>query len=107
MGSSILSEDGLTRRPLPLTPACVELDAKLALTNEITEQVSEAKRKKITQARELRSTQRRFINELGTADLSDLLKINQLEVWLLPRQCQHSSNWTGMSCHVVAPDAMM
>ncbi len=78
VGSSALSEDGTHRRPLPLMPACVALDIQ-APTNEITEQVSEAKRKKVTHAREARSAQRRILNELGCTD-SDLLKINQLEV---------------------------
>ena len=82
----MLSEDGNQRYPLPLIPATVELSAIGAahgVAEELTEQVSEAKRKKVTQAREVRSVQRRLLAEFQDIETGDLLKFNHLEVILM------------------------
>lgn len=79
----MVSEDGTQRHPLPLIPASVELNALNAahgLADELTEQASEAKRKKVTQAREVRSVQRRLLAEFQDIETGDLLKFNHLEV---------------------------
>uniref|UniRef100_A0A915F0M9 [histone H3]-lysine(4) N-trimethyltransferase n=1 Tax=Echinococcus canadensis TaxID=519352 RepID=A0A915F0M9_9CEST len=82
VGRSMVSEDGTQRYPLPLIPASVELNAINAahgLADELTEQASEAKRKKVTQAREVRSVQRRLLAEFQDIETGDLLKFNHLE----------------------------
>ncbi|VDM17182.1 unnamed protein product [Hydatigera taeniaeformis] len=82
VGRSMVSEDGTQRYPLPLIPASVELNAITAahgLADELTEQASEAKRKKVTQAREVRSVQRRLLAEFQDIETGDLLKFNHLE----------------------------
>ncbi|KAL5966518.1 Histone-lysine N-methyltransferase SETD1 [Taenia solium] len=82
VGRSMVSEDGTQRYPLPLIPASVELNALNAaqgLADELTEQASEAKRKKVTQAREVRSVQRRLLAEFQDIETGDLLKFNHLE----------------------------
>uniref|UniRef100_A0A5K3EYJ7 [histone H3]-lysine(4) N-trimethyltransferase n=2 Tax=Mesocestoides corti TaxID=53468 RepID=A0A5K3EYJ7_MESCO len=82
VGRSMVSEDGTQRYPLPLTPATVELSAISAahgLADELTEQASVAKRKKVTQAREVRSVQRRLLAEFQDIETGDLLKFNHLE----------------------------
>ncbi|BHF72925.1 Histone-lysine N-methyltransferase setd1b [Sparganum proliferum] len=91
VGRSLVLDDGV-RQPLPLMPATVEVQINLAsqedldggsnqasLTEQLTEQASAAKRKKVTQMRELRSVQRRLLAEYQAVETGDLLKFNQLK----------------------------
>ncbi|VDO04496.1 unnamed protein product [Rodentolepis nana] len=83
VGQSRMAEDGRQRVPLPLTPATVPLNiinaAQDSLAGELTEQGSKAKRNKVTQAREVRSVQRRLLAEFQDIETGDLLKFNHLE----------------------------
>lgn len=102
MGQSRLSEDGSQRHPLPLTPATVPLNALMpahgGLTGELTEQASKAKRNKVTQAREVRSVQRRLLAEFQDIETGDLLKFNHLEVSyvLLIKYTSRMLSWQSM-----------
>uniref|UniRef100_A0A0X3PHK5 [histone H3]-lysine(4) N-trimethyltransferase n=1 Tax=Schistocephalus solidus TaxID=70667 RepID=A0A0X3PHK5_SCHSO len=91
VGRSLVLDDGV-RQPLPLMPATVDVQINLAsqedldggsnqasLTEQLTEQASAAKRKKVTQMRELRSVQRRLLAEYQAVETGDLLKFNQLK----------------------------
>ncbi|VUZ50062.1 unnamed protein product [Hymenolepis diminuta] len=83
VGQSRMAEDGSQRVPLPLTPATIPLNiinaAQDSLAGELTEQGSKAKRNKVTQAREVRSVQRRLLAEFQDIETGDLLKFNHLE----------------------------
>ncbi|KAL7060783.1 hypothetical protein AAHC03_09865 [Spirometra sp. Aus1] len=94
VGRSLVLDDGV-RQPLPLMPGTVEVQINLAsqedldggsnqasLTEQLTEQASAAKRKKVTQMRELRSVQRRLLAEYQAVETGDLLKFNQLKASL-------------------------
>lgn len=92
VGRSVVSDVGGERQPLPLIPATVEMQInaqcgasfgwgpKEELAEELTELATVAKRKKVTQAREVRSDQRRLLNEFQAYETGDLLKFNQLKV---------------------------